>query len=199
MIINPILFVMSLPSFFIEEYITSLNKCSIQWKIVNINIASKDSCFYNMDVLIDNDNSFFLVTTNVLKGDCFVDYVYKYYDNDNFFKLWKIVDFLVDKENNYTLISDNKLSEWEYRVWGIGVSEWNFEFCKPNANESDLEIAQKKTEISLYLNDLHNKKPRTAKKLLTALEDLNLSSFNQDTNILVLYAKEVLKMLAGNL
>ncbi|MDR1988043.1 MAG: hypothetical protein LBQ24_04815 [Candidatus Peribacteria bacterium] len=54
-------------------------------------------------------------------------------------------------------------------------------------------------KIHSYLNELSYNKPRTAKNLQTALEELNLSSFTQETNILVLYAREILKMLIENL
>jgi hypothetical protein len=53
--------------------------------------------------------------------------------------------------------------------------------------------------IHSYLNELSYNKPRTAKKLSSALENLDLSILPQETNILVLYAREILKMLVGSL
>jgi hypothetical protein len=116
----------------------------------------------------------------------------------NYFELWETVDILVDK-NSYKLISHWKASVWEYKIanWSY-TSTWNFEVCEPNMWE-DTEIQAKFRNIHTYLGELSYSRPRTAKKLFLALEDLDLSIFPQETNILVLYAREILKMLVESL
>jgi hypothetical protein len=201
MLISTILFLSALPPNYVEEQISKMERCVFSWTIVEISTEKlQDKCYYFSNSLYVLWDTWILkVNTRISNSLCFIDWFSVIYGLKNFPKIWDKVDFLLW---NWTLISNIKNWEWSYIInWSLlgNISEWNFNVCEPNATEKDLELAKKKTTISKYLYNLNTEKPRTAKKLQTTLEDLNLSSLNQDTNILVLYAREILKMLTGNL
>jgi hypothetical protein len=179
--------------------IAKINKCIVSWKVMEINITEQDYPSFNVLVKwIDWEYN--------LQPSSKLINIYNEWGYDAYarhwqelpFNVWDEVDFLVEKDA-YWIISDKKISDWEYYIYDWrNSSEWNFEICEPNAWE-DTEIQRKMRNIHSYLNELSYNKPRTAKKLQIALKNLNLSSFTQETNILVLYAREILKKLVESL
>jgi hypothetical protein len=132
---------------------------------------------------------------------CGIDWIWCIYRYSNIPKIGDDIDFLAwIWENDFlygVFLSKEKVWEWEYKLISWNISTWNFAICQLNTSKEEVKI--RKNYIGSYLLELHTKKPRTAKKLLTTLENLNLYTYNQETNILVLYAKEILKMLVDKL
>jgi hypothetical protein len=202
------------PWFLDAEESLKLNRCITSWKIIEVNVNNdyQDNCDLVNIITESNYRKYILESYSVplelnprVAAICSqrsnAYYLYWFWKStwiSYLPEIWDNVDFLVDKDS-YKIISPNKISNWEYEIafWNY-TSTWNFQVCEPNLWE-DTEIQAKFRSINTYLSELSYNKPRTAKKLLTTLENLNLSIFPQKTNTLVLYAREVLKMLVESL
>jgi hypothetical protein len=192
----------------INKNIANAHKCIVSWIVLEIEIEERDitrPCDYDKAiVLVQWDNKVYKVYWNKYPKsaiDCDGGVTIQSFSDETLPKIWDKVEYLAISDTiEYSILSTKKNWEWVYEFSNNNLNslEWNFTSCEPNIpKEKELEIRKK--GLNSYLTNLHKKTPRTAKSLQTALEKLNLSSFTQETNILVLYAREILKMLVENL
>jgi hypothetical protein len=123
----------------INEIVSKLEKCIFSWSIVKVETKSIWECIETKTLNISWDKGKFKIDIQKILTDSFCEYdlIWTLY-GETTPKVWDKVDFLIWKwwnnPNNFefTLLSDEKVWEWEYKLISWDTSTWNFEICKPN-------------------------------------------------------------------
>jgi hypothetical protein len=187
-----------------KSAIESLDKCIASWKVIQVDVVNDydDNCDIAHITAIWEEGQYELIThcipsdNNPSSSTCMNNafpsyYLYWFASNVPLLpKIWDNIDFLIDK-NSYKVISWNKISNWEYKFSYYYNSKWNFEVCEPNTWE-DTEIQARTRKIRSYLWELYYNKPKIVVALKPALEKLDLSKYNETTQILAEAMKKIL-------
>jgi hypothetical protein len=177
------------------EALANLNKCSISWKVIQVE-ASKEyinNCRFADLIIKWEEGAYKLAAYNPDRnrtGTCF----WTYWSNLNLLpKVWDNIDFLIDGDS-YKVISWDKVSIWEYKFSSFYNTTENFEICEPNLWE-DTEIQKETRRLHSQLNKLAYYKPKVITKLKTTLESIDLSKYNEKTRILTEFVKKIIDKL----
>lgn len=199
-----------------ERYkrLEKLNKCTIIWTIIDVELEERDieKEFCSDDTIHTfinwNNGGIYEVLSSKQPKEFEICDWWAHSSNTTLPNIWEKIDYLITLVDNSYVdgsyiyrepLSSQKNWEWAYEIrWGLYSLTWDFPPCEPNVPKEE-ELKIRKKGLNSYLPELYAEKPRTAKKLFSTLEDLDLSILPQETNVLVLYAREILKMLVESL
>lgn len=138
---------MALPQEIIDAEVSLLQKCTINWKILKINLWKKQWCFQDISIILKWDKWYYNLYWDIIVEDCTYDVIYEKFNKYFVKQVWKNIKFLIEK-NSYTIISKEDYDLKKYA---------KLEVCKTNLQETkELQNIYYKFVLQDYKKEIFN-------------------------------------------